>query len=442
MAALRRATSIDALERARAAVASADGRQHERFLFAVSLLASTIVVAARRNIYDPATWENGTIAQNLVAGDGFVYSYFGNPVQPTSIMAPAYPHFLAGVYAAFGETPLAYLVVQFVQALALAVAVVLLYRIGTIAFSRPVGLLAGVAAALYPEFHFAVTVVHQMVFSLLAVTTLVYLLVRFGDDLRRRHRLLVGATIGASALLFPAILFYAPLVALYVFLQRYEGSVQSATRAAVDVAQVAAVAVLVVSPWTIRNYLVHDQFVLVKMNGYNFWRGNVPPAVETGVPNYITELPPDAFEELQRRPEAEGNDLLMHRAIEFVSANPGTFLAGIARKVWYFVWFPPVDSVQTHPLRKLVYAPVLVLGAAGVAASLLRRRTNLSLYLVFVGFSLGYALFFVKPRYHTPTIVPFLLLFGAFLVYRYLLPRVSGLAARGPAAGPADRETG
>jgi hypothetical protein len=98
-----------------------------RSLLTFSLIINILFVFVRRNFYSVETWENGEIAQHLIQGMGFTFSYFGNPLQPTSIMAPFYPYFLALVYSLFGISPAAHLSIQIFQAVVQAATLVVVF---------------------------------------------------------------------------------------------------------------------------------------------------------------------------------------------------------------------------------------------------------------------------------------------------------------------------
>ena len=79
-----------------------------------------------------------------------------------------------------------------------------------------------------------------------------------------------GLLAGAATLTRPAMLFFLALVALWLITRR---------RVLVVVA-IAAGSLLVVAPWTARNYDVHGRFVLVAADGgVTFWTGNHPLAI-------------------------------------------------------------------------------------------------------------------------------------------------------------------
>ena len=388
-------------------------------LFTLSLIVNILFILIRRNFYSVETWESGDIAQHLIQGMGFSFSYFGNPLQPTSIMAPLYPYFLAFVYSIFGISPAAHLSIQLFQAVVQATTVVLVFYIAKRLFNRPVGIISALILAMFPDYIYGVTVVHQLTITTFCVAVLVLSLLRLRSDLLAKWAIISGVVLGATALIFPAVLFYSPFVAVWILLETTKKD--DWTFGIRIVSLMTLTAFVVVLPWVVRNYLVHDQFVLIKMTGYNFWRGNTPPAIYEGAPHRYGPLNSTTRTELTRLSEAKGNALLQQIAINYVVHHPIIFIKEVLQKMIYFWWFPPVERQnQIILLRKMVYVPILLTGIGGIILTKSKRKELLPIYFLFVAFTLSYGLFFVQPRYRVPTTQPYLIIFSGVLLNRSL----------------------
>ena len=388
-----------------------------RLLFSLSLVVNLAFVAFRQNFYSVTTWENGEIARNLIMGLGYSSSYLTGTTHVTSVMAPVYVFFLTGVYEVFGITPTAYVFVQVLQAVVQAGSIVVLYLIGKRLFGHWIGFLGGGLMALYPDYIYSVTVIHQLVFTTFLILLLVYSLLWFRDDATNRRAVVVGSVLGVTILTFPMALIFSPFVALWIFLQVQGRSRLTALRL---VTVVTLTTIAFVAPWAIRNTLVHDRFVLMKLVGWNFWRGNAPPAIHTGVPNDFHHISPALDARISTMSEARADAVFFERATEYVLAHPVVFAEKVVSSMWYFWWFPPVLDVHEYQvglLRSLAYLPVFVAGALGIALTGVRRGGVMLIYFLFVAFTGGYSLFFVLSRYKVPTVQPFLILFAAIGVY-------------------------
>lgn len=395
-------------------------RNPARTLFTFSLVVNLVAITIRGNFYAVETWENGVIARNLIQGLGFSGTYLVEGLHPTSVMAPFYPYFLAAIYTIFGITPTAFIVVQLVQAVVQAGAVVLLFTIGRQIFNTSVGILAGLGLVLFPDHVFGVTIIHQLTFSTFVILLLVYGLLRLKEDQSLILAAACGGILGIATLVIPTVLYFAPIIPLWLLWRAYPSQV--ALRKAFKTAVIITVVSLaVVAPWTIRNYLIHDQFVLMKLVGWNFWRGNVPPAIYTGVPNNLDDAAPAVQQQVKLSSEAAANDLLLGIAVDYVVHHPIAFLTHILNNSWYFWWFPPVQehqAAQVNILRKLIYLPLFLIGLTGIVLSLRRWRQYRLFYGLFISFTVGYSVFFILPRYRVPTIQPYLILFAGFALYQ------------------------
>jgi len=156
------------------------------------------------------------------------------------------------------------------------------------------------------------------------------------------------------------------------------------------------------------------------MSGFNFYRGNTPPATITGVPHWLEDASPSLKEILRNSSEAEGDRILRNEALQYIKENPKTFVISFLRKAYYFWWFPkPPESVeyQVTTLRTAAYAPLLLFTILGFFMSFRNWRRFLPLYFLLIAFTIGYALFFILPRYRVPTIQPYMIIFASYALY-------------------------
>ncbi len=176
---------------------------------------------------------------------------------------PLYLYFVGGLYALFGTLA----AVQAAQCLAGALLVPALGLAGRRAFGEGAGLVAAGMAAFYPELvwfasHFWV----ETVFTVLLWWAMERLLAADaggGAPVAAASGLLFGLAVLARE----TVLYFLPLAALWLAWRRPGG----ARRAAF----LLAASLLVVLPWTLRNWLVFDAFVPVSTSGaLNLWQGN------------------------------------------------------------------------------------------------------------------------------------------------------------------------
>jgi 4-amino-4-deoxy-L-arabinose transferase-like glycosyltransferase len=115
-----------------------------------------------------------------------------------------------------------------------------------------------------------------------------------------------------------------------------------------------AVTMLVLVPWTVRNYDVHGRLMLVKDGfGKELWMGNNPHATGTayvaGGAREVTDVfPPPAWQHRAQQPEVVTMDGLQNEALDFIQAHPGAFIQRTAKKVAWFWTLTPAKYERSY----------------------------------------------------------------------------------------------
>ncbi len=237
--------------------------------FRRGLVALTLAGLAARLLFlilEPAT---GPV------GDERMWTVWGAEVIPSAKVAfhprgfrfifhpPVYPYFIAVLYALFGTLT----AVKVAQCFLGALLVPAVGRIGLRAFGERPALVAAAIAAFYPEIvWFSVHFWAATVFTVLVWWAFERVI---EADARESARVAVAAGLlwGLAILTRETVLYFLPFGALWLAWRR-PGGVRRATLLVVT-------AVLVVVPWTVRNYLVFETFVPVSTAGaLNLWQGN------------------------------------------------------------------------------------------------------------------------------------------------------------------------
>lgn len=176
---------------------------------------------------------------------------------------PLYLYFLGASLAASGSL----VAVKCLQALASALLVPAVGLLGRGAFGERAGVVAAGLAAFYPELvWFASHFWAETLFTVLLWWGLERLV---AADARGSARVAAAAGLlwGLAVLTRETVLYFVPLAAMWLLWRRAGGL----ARASLFV----AASLVVVLPWTLRNYLVFDAFVPVSTAGaLNLWQGN------------------------------------------------------------------------------------------------------------------------------------------------------------------------
>ena len=274
----------------------------------------------------------------------------------------------------------------------------------------PRAAIAGAAiAAFYPPLIWMCAyVLSEPLYSALALAT-VWLLQKAGDSTGRRQLGLglgAGMLAGAALLTKEAMIFFLPLAAAWLVLRRRRGL------ALVLAAGVAVVAV----PWIVRNYLVHDRFVLTAAHGgVTLWTGNNPLSPGEGdlAANPEMARARVAFEDSHPGLSNLDLDELYYREVlRFVSEHPLRLLALDVTKLFY-TFVPIGPSYQLHSRRYYaaslvsygLLAPVAVVGLWRLFKRGLQSRLW-AVGLLFASTVVMSLVFFPQERFRIPVIDP------------------------------------
>jgi 4-amino-4-deoxy-L-arabinose transferase-like glycosyltransferase len=245
-------------------------------------------------------------AERLLDGRGFT----SDEGKPTAYTPPGYPFFLAGVQAALGREVRS---VAYVQAVLGAVCCVFTFLVCHRLFGRRRALTAGLLIALSPTtIAYSGTLLSEIP-ATLTITAVLLVLVG-GWHQTRGHgfrALFAGLLLGAGILVRPAIVGYGLGLGAWLLLRPGARLWRLRTTAVL-----AGGVLLVLGPWTYRNYRVFHSLVPVSNNGdYVLYLGNNADAHDGGWMHLEDETH-------LRRDEPQGAPEARHRALKWIRENP------------------------------------------------------------------------------------------------------------------------
>jgi 4-amino-4-deoxy-L-arabinose transferase-like glycosyltransferase len=356
------------------------------------------------------------LAGSLAGGQGFTYTEPASGTAQQFGRAPGYPMFLAAIGAGAAEA--APLRVKIAQAIVATAGVMLIALIAARAAGRRGGATAAAIAAVYPPLvWFPSYVLSETLYSVLALAAV--WCIQAAVDRAAAHRssraggplsLAGGVLTGAAVLVRPAMLFFLPLVMVWLLVRRMP----------VLIVALLAGTVAIVGPWTARNYRVHQRFVLVASEGgVTFWTGNNAVARGEGdmAANPDIKRAELAFRQAHPGLDAEDLEPLYYReALAFIADHPGRWLSLMARKAFYTV-VPIGPSYALHSTRYRAasvasYLLVLPFALAGLPA-VWRGGRAAALLLLGASAVLVSLVFFPQERFRVPVIDPLLIVCAA-----------------------------
>jgi hypothetical protein len=367
------------------------------------------------------------LAESLLHHGTFAYAD-GKPIESRP---PGYPFLIAAIYT-LSERPLA---AKIANAVFLVTGALLLGMLAGRAAPRAPPLVPYLVLA-YPLLVYAAGTLYPQTLACLLLAAVVLLVSR--EEPRLTHIALAGILYGALILAVPYFLALLPLFAGYIFI--WGGGTKRRTAVAAAVLILAGAAV--VTPWTVRNYLVFHTLVPVSANnGYNLFVGNSPETT----PNSGLNVPVLKLCNHLRRhmTEADFDAAFRQCAIDWIAANPqAAARLYVGKLINYFNFRNEIATAGQNArwrdwLVFFTYYPLLLLVV--LRAALFRRypleRAEILIYLLYFANAAVSAIFFTRLRFRIPFDFMLIAIEAAFL-YKCWDSRVNRPYRRAPLSTP------
>ncbi len=346
-------------------------------------------------------------ANILVKGKGFA-----DPSYPV-FTPPLYAIFLAVCNYGFGSPEFA---VKVLQAFADSLTVVITFLIANRIFGRPTALLSSILLIFYPFSIYPVTYIGPETFFTLFLSLFLLLSIYAVTYQRANYYVGAGLILGLATLMRGTTQFY-PVFWLILLLAFHTVT----SRVVCGYIAFCLCFVLVIMPWTIRNYVVLGEFVPVATAGSVFLQGSSEKfftiAGKTSeFPVYFEELKSRGLIQPASGTPAEKDRFLWKAGLESYRirlerdpASFGPFMLKKFLRLWY-----ATESGRNHREIFTMNLPIYLASLLGIILAI-RSRNILSYQLLG---TLGYfvLLHWVSLplfRYIVP-IMPYLIIFAAF----------------------------
>lgn len=248
---------------------------------------------------------------------------------------PGFPFLLLACFQLFGVGALA---VNAANLLLFAGSILAVYALAR-RFGEPTARLATLLIALWPNLIASAGIASKEMVIVFLLPVLLLLYLQAGEEpspgRAALKRFVAGMVFGYATLTQPAVMLLAGVFAAYELLMR-----TPLLRAGVRLALLAAGMLLVILPWTARNYRVLHTPVLVSTNGGDvFYRANNPRATGGWVP--------DGERSLRQYDELTRSRLGYQWGKEWIRENPGQFLLLALKKQVLFLGDDAVGAYET-----------------------------------------------------------------------------------------------
>jgi tetratricopeptide (TPR) repeat protein len=341
-------------------------------------------------------------------------------------MAPFYQYFLAFFYEIFGVKIGLILILQGILSVT---SIWLIYLFSTHLFNRRIGLLSAALATFHGAFIFYSGFLLKANLSLFLTSLFLVILLKTCDTPTFRNFFWCGLILGVLVPIRGNFLIVIAALSFWFFFFPLRKSLRWKNTLAFLLG-----AALFITPFTIRNYYVSGDFVLVNSAaGFNFFIGNNPIANGYNIaPSYIRLTP--FYEEIDSKKRAEiilkrtlkaseVSDYWMSQGWKFVREQPFDFFILQIKKFLIFINNSEKgDNYDINFMKQ--FTPILHIGVIPYGAILLLTITSLywgrwssphfiGIYIFIVSYALSVIIFFVKSRYRIP-IVPAMIPLAAF----------------------------
>jgi tetratricopeptide (TPR) repeat protein len=391
-----------------------------------------------------ALWHHNW-AKEIAAGDWTGKEVF--------FRAPLYPYFLGTLYALFGES---FYIPRLIQIIIGSLSCMLIFLLGKKLFNRTTGIIASVVACFYaPLIYFDAELLIPVLIVFLDLT-LILLLLSAEVRPKKRWWFVAGIVLGLSAIARPNVLIFLPFVLLWICIRFWE---RARNRIIPSSLFFGLGCILIISPATLRNWAVGDDFVLISsQGGINFFIGNNYESdgkTATAAPG---SLPYDGYEDniwitsvklaersLGRKAKpSEISNFWFGQGFDFTQTHPLKYLQLLGKKLYYFWNSYEIESNKniyffsrwSSLLRLLLWDwflrfPFGIISPLAILGILLNAR-NWRKYFLLYAFIFSYMLsvifFFVNSRFRLP-VVPFLLIFASYSIC-WLADKIRGKQIR------------
>ena len=341
------------------------------------------------------------IATNIVEGNGFM-----SQKRLTASREPIYPLFLASIYKLCGHN---YEAVHIIQSLISASLCVFIFFIAQTIFDKKIAYLACICSIIYmPFIHYEDWsgpgwLLTEVLFTFL-LSVCVYLSLLYEAKRTLITKIILGILLGVTVQTKGSLILFIPFLILWIFCLR-DYLIKDKLK---DIFLILTFFLLALTPWTLRNYFIFNDFVFVSTNGgHVFFASNHPLASGGWVreksaiekePNYKT-----------RYTEVEISKAKFREAVHYLMTHSGRIPYLLFKKtIAHWSFFNENGSYNIY------YGLALLLGCLGIIFSLSHLNPGNILLLFTLFWSTLLAMtFYGLPRFRIPC-EPYLIIFASY----------------------------
>jgi 4-amino-4-deoxy-L-arabinose transferase-like glycosyltransferase len=346
--------------------------------------------------------ESARIAWAVASGFGFSSPWPRTPLLPTAVEPPIYPYLLAGIFKLAGPySDLSLWLSVELNAVFSALTAVVLLHLGRRVFGAAAGVLAAWIWAIWLYASVVSVRLWESSLSALLLTFGLLLLVKLADSGQTRQWLLFGGLAGFAALTNTTFLSLFPLFWIWLWITYRRRGIVCGKLLWSSI----AVCMLVLVPWTVRNYEMFHRLMPVRNNlGLELWIGNHQGVAHLS--EFSRSFPLVDPTEYNQLGEMRFMEMKREIALQFIRQRPAQFLRLCGQRC-YDYWTAPSPST---------WLPISLLAWAGCILSLRRKPLGaIPFAIVLLIFPSIYYITHTWPTYRHP-MEPVMVLLGSYAV--------------------------
>lgn len=350
------------------------------------------------------------IADNLLNGKGYFMKY-ASLAPLYSFRPPLYPIFLFFIFSLFGKNPL---IVRIIYIMLNTLTAYFTYKIGKKIFNHSVGIISSFIVLLYPPLIYLSGWLGPEAIVIFLLTLTVYLIFVSSEKPILKNLVLLSLLICLSSYCRSFSLGLTPFLILSYFINVKQNKIKRTL-------QIVLFIILFISPWLIRNFIIHKRIVFHTDIGLALYAANNPDVLTYGEADFYID---SVIVNSEKMGEIERDSYLLDKGLEFIKKNPGEYLKLVRLRLWR-LWRPYFQIRQPSPFTKkqqvmmvLTEGPILLLFFAGLFLSFRRYKRKLLLfYLIFLYFTITSSLVRAKVSYRM-SFSPFIILITSYSIWR------------------------
>lgn len=390
-----------------------------KFLFLIFLSALFIrllyVIQLPLQKISPDAYDWIGIAGNIASGKGF-----GEAWRP-----PGYAAFLSAIFLLFGKS---IVLIRIINSVLGSLTCIIIFFIGKKVFSSAVGKIASTLLCFYPYLiAYSGDLLSETFYTFLISLSLLFILIA-SETPNIKNNITTGIILGITVLTKATILPFFFLACFWLWWKTKKIKIGFIT---------GILTLLVIAPWTVRNYLYFKKIILVSPGYQSLAKSNNNEAMiletigEKSKPaDADFNFTPKRYQEIERLPRMESEKIFKQEATGWIKSNPEKFRWLVKRRLIHFWRLYPMMAYRWQKIAAMLtsgfYIPLCFIGIILSIRNF--RKTSLFIALFFI-YTLVHLPFAVVLRYRVP-IDPYIIIFASYTIHFLWIKLKSFISSR------------